>query len=188
MVSGMATKKITPTRRPTWRRRWHRALPVTGVVCRLSLVAALVVARHPRHERLIIDIGDVGHECGRGLPSQGCGQVAVVPNHDVTVLADSEREALCRSHTTSMAATATTRLLGSRLNLAEVRVAGSNLVVPLHAQAGELPELLDLSDHRAAQKLRLGGEVFPNIVEGGSGKRFSRSSRATETAMQRGSL
>ncbi len=36
-----------------------------------------------------------------------------------------------------------------------------------------LPELLDLSDHRAAQKLRFGGEFFPNIVEGGSGKRFA---------------
>lgn len=36
-----------------------------------------------------------------------------------------------------------------------------------------LPELLDLSDHRAAQKLRFGGEFLPNIVEGASGKRFA---------------
>ncbi len=39
--------------------------------------------------------------------------------------------------------------------------------------AEELPELLDLSDHRAAQKLRFGGEFLPNIIEGRSGKRFS---------------
>ena len=30
----------------------------------------------------------------------------------------------------------------------------------------ELSELLDQSDHRAAQKLRFGGEFFPNIVGG----------------------
>jgi hypothetical protein len=35
------------------------------------------------------------------------------------------------------------------------------------------PEVLDLSDHRAAQKRRFGGEFFPNIVEGGGGKQFA---------------
>lgn len=36
------------------------------------------------------------------------------------------------------------------------------------------PEVLDLTNHRAAQKLRFGGELLPNIVEGASGKTFER--------------
>lgn len=36
------------------------------------------------------------------------------------------------------------------------------------------PELLDLTNHRAAQKLRFGGEFFPNVVEGSSGKSFEQ--------------
>lgn len=36
------------------------------------------------------------------------------------------------------------------------------------------PEFFDLTNHRAAQKLRFGGELFPNIVEGTSGKNFER--------------
>jgi hypothetical protein len=36
------------------------------------------------------------------------------------------------------------------------------------------PELLDLSDHRTAQKRRFGGEFFPNVIEGDSGKSFDR--------------
>jgi len=36
------------------------------------------------------------------------------------------------------------------------------------------PEVLDLTNLRAAQKLRFGGELFPNIVEGASGKSFER--------------
>jgi hypothetical protein len=35
-------------------------------------------------------------------------------------------------------------------------------------------ELLDLTNHRAAQKHRFGGELFPNIVEGSSGTSFER--------------
>ena len=35
------------------------------------------------------------------------------------------------------------------------------------------PEILDLSNHRAAQKLRFRGEFFPNIVESASTKRFA---------------
>lgn len=35
------------------------------------------------------------------------------------------------------------------------------------------PELLDLSDHRAAQKARFGGEFLPNVVEGASGQQFA---------------
>lgn len=35
------------------------------------------------------------------------------------------------------------------------------------------PELLDLSDHRAAQKRRFGGEFLPNIVERSSGAPFT---------------
>ncbi len=35
------------------------------------------------------------------------------------------------------------------------------------------PVLLDLSDHRSAQKLRFGGELFPNVVETQSGLSFS---------------
>jgi hypothetical protein len=35
------------------------------------------------------------------------------------------------------------------------------------------PEMLDLSPHRVAQKQRFGGEFFPNIVEGGSGREFA---------------
>ena len=34
------------------------------------------------------------------------------------------------------------------------------------------PELLDLSNHRAAQKLRFGGEFLPNVIERASGKAF----------------
>jgi hypothetical protein len=35
------------------------------------------------------------------------------------------------------------------------------------------PVLLDLSDHRRMQKSRFGGELFPNVVEAGSGLVFS---------------
>ena len=35
------------------------------------------------------------------------------------------------------------------------------------------PALLDLSNHRQAQKARFGGELFPNVVEAGSGLVFS---------------
>jgi hypothetical protein len=36
------------------------------------------------------------------------------------------------------------------------------------------PELLDLSDHRAAQKHRFGGEFLPNYVERSSGASFAQ--------------
>jgi hypothetical protein len=36
------------------------------------------------------------------------------------------------------------------------------------------PELLDLSNHRAAQKLRFGGEFLPNVIERASGKAFEQ--------------
>lgn len=35
------------------------------------------------------------------------------------------------------------------------------------------PVLLDLSNARAAQKVRFGGELFPNVVESGSGLVFA---------------
>jgi hypothetical protein len=35
------------------------------------------------------------------------------------------------------------------------------------------PELLDLSDKRAAQKARFGGEFLPNVVEAASGQQFA---------------
>jgi hypothetical protein len=35
------------------------------------------------------------------------------------------------------------------------------------------PALLDLSDRRAAMKARFGGELFPNVVEAGSGLSFA---------------
>ena len=35
------------------------------------------------------------------------------------------------------------------------------------------PVLLDLTDHRSAQKSRFGGELFPNVVEAQSGLSFS---------------
>ena len=35
------------------------------------------------------------------------------------------------------------------------------------------PMLLDLSNHRAAQKARVGGELFPNVVETQSGLSFA---------------
>lgn len=35
------------------------------------------------------------------------------------------------------------------------------------------PVLLDLSDHRAAQNARFGGELFPNVVESQSGLSFA---------------
>jgi hypothetical protein len=35
------------------------------------------------------------------------------------------------------------------------------------------PVLLDLSNHRSAQKARFGGELFPNVVETQSGLAFS---------------
>ena len=35
------------------------------------------------------------------------------------------------------------------------------------------PTLLDLSDRRAAQKARFGGELFPNVIEAQSGLSFS---------------
>lgn len=35
------------------------------------------------------------------------------------------------------------------------------------------PVLFDLSDHRAAQKSRFGGELFPNVIETQSGLSFS---------------
>jgi len=36
------------------------------------------------------------------------------------------------------------------------------------------PELLDLTDHRSAQKRRFGGEFLPNVIEGASGQQFAR--------------
>lgn len=36
------------------------------------------------------------------------------------------------------------------------------------------PELLDLSNHRAAQKLRFGGEFLPNVIERSSAKAFEQ--------------
>lgn len=42
------------------------------------------------------------------------------------------------------------------------------------AQLADLgPELLDLSNHRAAQKARFGGEFLPNVVEKASGRQFA---------------
>lgn len=38
------------------------------------------------------------------------------------------------------------------------------------------PVLLDLSDHRAAQKARFGGELFPNVIETQSGLSFADAS------------
>jgi hypothetical protein len=35
------------------------------------------------------------------------------------------------------------------------------------------PEILDLGPHRVAQKRRFGGEFFPNIIEGSSGREFA---------------
>lgn len=35
------------------------------------------------------------------------------------------------------------------------------------------PELLDLTNHRAAQKIRFGGEFLPNVTEGASGQQFA---------------
>lgn len=35
------------------------------------------------------------------------------------------------------------------------------------------PLLLDLSNHRAAQKARFGGELFPNVIESQSGPSFA---------------
>ena len=35
------------------------------------------------------------------------------------------------------------------------------------------PVLLDLSNHRAAQKARFGGELFPNVIESQSGLSFA---------------
>ena len=35
------------------------------------------------------------------------------------------------------------------------------------------PVLLDLSNHRAAQKARFGGELFPNVIETQSGLSFA---------------
>ncbi len=35
------------------------------------------------------------------------------------------------------------------------------------------PVLLDLSDHRSAQKARFGGELFPNVIETQSGLSFA---------------
>lgn len=40
----------------------------------------------------------------------------------------------------------------------------------LERSAAELP---DLSDHRAAQKARFGGEFLPNVIEAGGGKQFA---------------
>jgi hypothetical protein len=34
------------------------------------------------------------------------------------------------------------------------------------------PEIVDLSNHRAAQQLRFGGELFPNVVVASSGRSF----------------
>jgi hypothetical protein len=35
------------------------------------------------------------------------------------------------------------------------------------------PELLDVSDHRAGQKARFGGEFLPNVTEAASGRQFA---------------
>jgi len=35
------------------------------------------------------------------------------------------------------------------------------------------PELVDLSDHRATQKRRFGGEFLPNVTEASTGRQFA---------------
>lgn len=46
----------------------------------------------------------------------------------------------------------------------------------LPASTGQVssgPLLLDLSDHRAAQKIRFGGEFLPDVTEAASGRQFA---------------
>jgi hypothetical protein len=47
--------------------------------------------------------------------------------------------------------------------------------------------ILDLSSGRARQKARFGGELFPNVVESGSGSSSPTSSRTSEMAAARAS-
>ena len=48
------------------------------------------------------------------------------------------------------------------------------------------PVLLDLSDHRSAQKSRFGGELFPNVVETQSGLSFSEFFQNERDATRKG--
>lgn len=48
------------------------------------------------------------------------------------------------------------------------------------------PVLLDLSDGRAAQKVRFGGESFPNVVEAGSGLVFAEFFQIERDATRKG--
>lgn len=48
------------------------------------------------------------------------------------------------------------------------------------------PVLLDLSDGRAAQKARFGGELFPNVVESGSGLVFAEFFQNERDASRKG--
>jgi len=48
------------------------------------------------------------------------------------------------------------------------------------------PVLLDLSDRRAAQKARFGGELFPNVVEAQSGLSFAEFFQNERDASRKG--
>ena len=56
-----------------------------------------------------------------------------------------------------------------------VLIIGGGLFAKRKAGQGQAldPTLLDLSDRRAAQKTRFGGELFPNVIETQSGLSFA---------------
>ena len=48
------------------------------------------------------------------------------------------------------------------------------------------PELLDLSDQRAAQKARFGGEFLPNVIEATSGQEFAAFFQSSRDGVPKG--
>jgi hypothetical protein len=50
----------------------------------------------------------------------------------------------------------------------------------------EAPDLLDLTDHRTAQKRRYGGEFLPNVMERSSGQQFARFFQADRDGTSKG--
>ncbi len=50
------------------------------------------------------------------------------------------------------------------------------------------PELLDLGDHRSAQKARFGGEFLPNVTEAASGQQFAEFFQTSRDGTSKGIL
>ncbi len=61
--------------------------PIAGMLLRIPFVAALVVARQPRHQLLRFTVTGIGHELVGATTAQRRGDSTVMRDDHVTVLA-----------------------------------------------------------------------------------------------------